>query len=219
MIRSFDIETIRNSSMVEYLPEPEAPGNIKDPVKIAAAIADKKEKMVNEMALSPLWGRVCSFVMFNGDGEASDFLKAESDSDERDLISKILSNLVVGGQQVNTFVTWNGVNFDFPFVYKRAAILQVSIPSGCPGLSYWVKRYQHTVHIDLMQEFAGWNNKETDSLDNAGRAFYHEGKSDRDYSLFPKLIKDGMGEAILDANRHDAILTYRIYNDSKEYLF
>lgn len=219
MIRSFDIETIPNSSMVKYLPEPEAPGKIKDPQKIAAAIAEKKKKSIDEMALSPLWGRVCSFVMYNEDGEVSDVLKSESAIAEKDLIEKILFNLVVGGQKVNTFVTWNGVNFDFPFVYKRAAILRAEIPCGCPALAYWIKRYQHTVHIDMMQEFSGWNSYKADSLDNAGIAFYLKGKSERDYSEFAGLIRTGKVNDILEANRNDAILTYNIYNDSKDYLF
>ena len=71
---AFDIETIRNGSLIDRLPEPEVrTGNLKDPAKIAEKLAEAKAEQVEKMALSPLYGRVCAFefcfffiLMFDG---------------------------------------------------------------------------------------------------------------------------------------------------------
>src|SRR5687767_1701747 len=61
----FDIETVPLSGARLALlePEHEAPGNFKDPEKIAAAIAEKSRLWREKAALSPLTGRVAMIGM------------------------------------------------------------------------------------------------------------------------------------------------------------
>jgi hypothetical protein len=63
MILTLDIETVPNPATFEFLPEPKAAGNIKDPAKIAANIAEKKAAQREAAALDPLTGRVCCYAM------------------------------------------------------------------------------------------------------------------------------------------------------------
>jgi len=63
----FDIETGAAPDAEKFKPEFEAPGNIKDPVKIAAAIQDKENEWRDRLALSAITGQVL-FCGFHDDG-------------------------------------------------------------------------------------------------------------------------------------------------------
>jgi len=53
LVIAMDIETVPNPDMVEWLPEPTANRSYKDPKKIAQDLENKKDKMREEMALTP----------------------------------------------------------------------------------------------------------------------------------------------------------------------
>ena len=61
---AFDIETIRNGSMIDKLPELEIKlGNLKDPYKIEEKKAEARAEQIRKMTLNPLYGRVCAFAV------------------------------------------------------------------------------------------------------------------------------------------------------------
>jgi hypothetical protein len=54
----FDCETIANLDSVQFMPEPEAPGNLKDPEKIKAALEAKRQEQIDRAALDPDYGEI-----------------------------------------------------------------------------------------------------------------------------------------------------------------
>jgi predicted PolB exonuclease-like 3'-5' exonuclease len=222
MIKAWDLETIPNLELIPTLPEPEvALGNTKDPDKIKEKIAEAKRKQIDRLGLSPLTGRICSMSFYGETPESRLFytIPEISDAAEIELINLVFAGLCVGKEETNKIITWNGHSFDFPYLYKRAAILRIPIPRDCPGLRYWTKRYDSTVHCDLMQELSGWEKSETISLDTAARMFLGKQKTKRDYATYCELIEKGEGEKIGIDNLCDTELTYELYQLLEPYLF
>jgi DNA polymerase elongation subunit (family B) len=220
-LRAIDIETIPNPAMIERLPEPEvALGNTKNPELIKEKIAEAKKKQVEKMGLSPFYGRICSFS-WCGLQEDKGFktIPEISDAAEIELINKIIETLVVGQPQTNLLITWNGFTFDFPYIYKRAALLKIALPQRCPGLRYWTRKYTQEPHCDLMQELCGWGATPATNLDEAGKLFLGRGKTQRDYSTYADLITKGEGDKIGLDNLCDTELTFDLYNTLSPYLF
>jgi DNA polymerase elongation subunit (family B) len=219
-LKAIDIETIPNPAMVDRLPEPEvALGNTKDPEKVAAKIIEAKQKQVEKMALNPFFGRICSF---SSCGEKEKYFKTIpeiSDAAEIELINHILESLVVGKPETNLIITWNGFSFDFPYIYKRAALLKIALPNQCRGLKFWTRKYQQEPHCDLMQELCGWGSTPATNLDLAGNLFLGRGKTQRDYSTYAELITKGEGDKIGIDNLCDTELTFDLYNTLSPYLF
>jgi DNA polymerase elongation subunit (family B) len=216
---SLDIESIPDLNKIELLEPIEAPATYKDPAKIEAYREEGRKKQIEKMGLSPFTGRICSFSMF---GESENFFKVISeisDAAEIELVTEILGKLIVGKQEPNTLITWNGFNFDFPYIYKRAILLKISLPEGCPGLKYWTRKYASDVHIDIMQELAGWSIENRLNLDFVGKLFLGSGKTHRDYREYVELIKTGKGELIGLDNLNDSEHTYKIYKMVEPYLF
>ena len=213
---SLDIETIPNSSMVDKLPEPDLKlGNVKDPEKIAAKEAEAKQKQIESMALNPFYGRVCSYATA-GDFDSVRCIGADDDEEEKILIECILNDLSNSTTENVTVITWNGNSFDLPFVYKRAMILGVNLPSGCQGLSHWTKRYSMYPHCDLAKVVVNWTNDYV-SLNNASVAFLGEQKDDADFRLFPQMIADKNLDLLKQYNKKDAQLTWDIYQKIHKY--
>lgn len=216
---SLDIETIPNESMLSSLPEVEIDSRLKDPAKIKAATSAAKTKQIEKMALSPFYGRLAALAYCGNGEEKYETLFRIDNEYEAQLVSHALYLLTVGKPETTMLCTWNGMSFDLPFIYKRAALLQVGLPLNCQPLSYWTKKYSHEPHIDLMQELAGWNRDQYTSLDEAAKLFLGEKKTERDYSQYAQLIKEGKGEQVGKDCLSDAMLTHRIAIKIGHYLF
>lgn len=215
---SFDIETIPNLNLVDSLPEPEVKyGNIKDPAKIREKFAEAKQEQVSDMALNPFYSRICSYATW-GEYEGYYTLDEISDAAEIELINKVLEKLTFGATQSPVVITWNGFSFDMPFLYKRAALLNIPLPNSCPGLQYWQKKYSHIPHCDLERILSNWEPKKI-KLDHAAAAFLGEKKLDHDFTKFIELIQSGKGDEIGIYNLKDAELTFRLYEKLAPYLF
>lgn len=225
MIAAFDIETIPNPAAAAFLPEPTAPRNIKDPAKIAAAIAEKKASQIADMALDPLTGRICAYALVGaGDapGELSRFVEVLSgtptDDDERTLVQSIMR--VLGSEDMR-LATWNGIGFDLPYVYKRAMILGVDPAHfGAPPLSAWTKRYSTDRHFDLMQIWGNWGSHDYTKLDLVASMVLGERKVEVDVTTFAELIKTQEGcDALAAYNLKDTELTWRLFERMSGFLF
>lgn len=218
---AFDIETMPNSSRLDAMPEPEVKtGNLKDPAKIAEKVAEARAEQVAKMALNPLYGRICAavFIARNraGEFESLRLSAADSDDEERELIEKCFA--VLGNPELR-LITWNGIGFDLPFLYRRAVLTGADI-TGAPPLTSWTKRYSTGPHIDLMQIWGGWNSTQFARLDDVGRAVVNEHKIEIDLREFPELVKTEAGrEKILDYCEQDVRLTYQIFDRFKGILF
>lgn len=216
---AWDIETIPDQSKVSLLPEPEVKlGNVKDPIKIAEKIKEAKDKQIEKMGINPLFGRICSSAFFGDEQNEFKVIKTISDTEEIELINWTLDNL----RKSNIIITFNGMEFDFPYIYIRAAILKIEMPQLYPTLGQWLKRYTITPHCDLYKVLTGWKAYSSSSgmnLDTVGQVINGSGKTKRDYSEYLDLIKNGEGEKIGLDNICDTEITYNLHKRFKGYLF
>jgi DNA polymerase elongation subunit (family B) len=163
-------------------------------------------------------GRICSFAMFGSGRNFYEVIPEISDAAEIELINKTLS--LLNGIYEETIVTWNGMEFDFPYIYKRALLLKVEIPEFTPPLTDWMKRYSFHPHCDLMKIFSCWSNNTTGTnLDFIGKRFLGRGKTQRDYLTYVDLIKNGEGDKIGIDCLCDVELTHDLFNIFKGVLF
>ena len=214
----WDIETIPNKCMIEMLPETELKlGNVKDPIKIAAKKEIAKKEQIDKMALNPFFGRICSSAFYGNNGNISlcKVIDKITDYEEVKLIEwtfQMFSNTRIG---TPTIITWNGEVFDLRFLYTRAAILNVRIPTGFITYETMGKKFNNNNHIDLMKVLCSYGKFE--KLDTAALVFLGEQKLDHDFTKFIELIEAGHGDEIGKYNLHDSRLTYEIYQKAKKY--
>lgn len=215
-MKAFDIETIPNKKMIPLLPEPEIKlGNMKDPEKIKEKLHEAKMKQIEKMGLNPMTGRICSFSIFGLNENFYSVISEISDAEEIKLIKIIFENLYQ-----TEIITWDGMDFDLPFVYKRALLLNIELPPNIPKLDHWTKKYTTFPHCDLMQIWNNWGHSQFPAtLDYIAKFILRKGKTDRDYSTYVDLIENGEGDKIGIDNICDTELTYDIYNVVEKYLF
>ena len=129
-ITYFDIETGPESEewLAEMMPEFEAPKNLKDPEKIAAAVAEKRRAWLDDAALSPLTGRILAIGYKDADGTT-----IVHDRDESKIIADFMERLgqcVMGSHGI--MVGFNIHDFDLPFIFRRALLHGIAMPSWAP---------------------------------------------------------------------------------------
>ena len=186
----FDIETIPQDEarLLALAPEFTAPANLKDPEKIAAAIARKKADYLADAALN--WKTAEVVLIGAGDDTGIHLFTADT---EKQLVGNFLGLLaealgdgvVVGGHNVK--------GFDLPMLINRARVHGLTIPRGI--LIPWRGRAQ-------------WHDNIFDTLEvlSFGRAFEGNGVEDvaRVFGLPPKLGHGGAFPALWRADREAA---------------
>jgi len=213
MIAALDIETIPNPSTFDSIPEPECTDKrIKDPVKIAAHIDAKRQKLRDNAALDPLTGRVCAIAyvgMIDGkDAEHVDVIDAATDEAETTIIQGAMMML---GKPDARIITWNGISFDMPYIYKRAMVLGVDPADfDAPPLNAWTKKYNTDRHFDLMMIWGAW--RDFVKLDTVAGLVLGEKKIETDFALFLEFIETAEGRAKLgEYCLQDTRLTWRLF--------
>jgi predicted PolB exonuclease-like 3'-5' exonuclease len=216
MIIALDIETIGNMDAVVLMPDPEVKtGNVKDPAKIAAKVAEAKAAQMEKAALDSLTARIICYAAVGEVGgelkEVAATVSEAGDADERELVQGIMEML---GTEELRLVTWNGIGFDLPMIYKRALILGVDPGNfGAPPLSAWTKRYSTDRHYDLMQIWGGWNSGQFAKLDTVAGLILCEKKTEGiDVSTFAEVMKSKEGrDKIAEYCLQDTRLTWRLW--------
>lgn len=155
----FDIETAPLSQ--EFLdmiaPEFSAPGNYKDPEKIAASIAEQKLRWTERAALSPMTGKVLCIGIRDIDGS---FRALEGN--ESVLLSEWTR--IVDEYKNETFIGWNIWGFDLNFLQKRAAHLGVK-----PCIRWGFDFHRQDKFIDLMNLWSRFDSNVSSSLDSVAK--------------------------------------------------
>jgi predicted PolB exonuclease-like 3'-5' exonuclease len=217
---AFDIETIPNEDMIKHLEEPEASKVLKDPVKIQADIAQKKQEQIEKMALSPFTGRIaCYSAVGDGDFEEDEYLEDMEKINESEIFVLDCALALIRNiwNRKDILVTWNGSGFDLPFVYGRAMALGVEIPIGCPTLTEVTKRYVYQPHCDLMKAITGWEYLKLNTC--AKSVLGGEHKIDFDVKQILPFFKAGKQKDVVDYCHQDTALTYKLYKKVQPYLF
>ena len=201
-----DIETMPDLSKVDMLPEPSISKVLKDPIKIKEAQENAILEQISKMALKPETGIIACIGygnITNGD------IHIENEKEMLESFFKRISG--------KTIVTFNGINFDLPFIYKRAMLLNVDVPYS---LESFIKHYSTTFHVDLMQIWSGWSSQGFVSLDYLSSLILGKKKVDFDFKEIPELLKTSNGiKRLSDYCLKDIELTTELFNKMKGYLF
>jgi hypothetical protein len=110
-----DDEQLLNKLMPDFT----AASNVKDPVKIATAIEEKKKDWLDKTALKAITGKIVAVTMAKDGAEP---ILAASLEDEKGLIEVILHELKNVISDYSQAYAWNGSGFDLPFLCQRAAV-------------------------------------------------------------------------------------------------
>jgi predicted PolB exonuclease-like 3'-5' exonuclease len=208
MIAAFDIETIPNQNVIPFLPEPKVDSRLKDPAKIAAAETEARQKQFDGMALDPLTGRVLCYALVSGSYEIAETITEPTDAQESNLLQGLFEVL---GKDDCRLVTWNGIGFDLPYVYKRAVVLGIDPATyGAPPLTAWTARYKTDRHYDLMQIWGGW--RDFVKLDTVAGLILGKKKIEVDVTAFIEQMQtEGGRKEILDYCVQDTRLTWELF--------
>lgn len=145
----FDIETEVDPDAIQFMPEPQAPGNYKDEAKIAAYVEEKRAEQIERAALDADYGRIIA-IGFKVDDSITVSKSVFDERDESDLI-KIFWNFYASAQGVSC--GYNIIGFDLPYLMRRSFALGIT-PSIIPNLA----KYRYHPTLDLMMVLYNWQN-------------------------------------------------------------
>jgi DNA polymerase elongation subunit (family B) len=193
----FDIETgpLPDAVADRFMPEFSAPGNYKDPEKIAANIVDQQREWKTRLALSPLTGGVLAIGVHVVGGGDSSILHGES---EARIIESFWAFLEHSWPR--KVIGFNCRAFDIPFLMRRSWALGVRVPDCITSNGRPAKEI-----IDLMELWQVGDKRASVSLNNLALHLGFEGK-DGSGADFARLYAADQ-EAALDYLRHDLALT------------
>jgi len=168
----FDIETgARPRTELDAIrPEFEAPRNLKDPAKIAAAIEEKHDEWLGKAALCASTGRVVAIGVSTFPENLISIIGTENPADEARVISDFWH--IVHKNPSARLVGFNSNGFDLPFLMRRSMLLGIPFPHDIRECRYWSRRC-----IDLMEAWTLGIYGERISLDRLSKAFGLEGKN------------------------------------------
>lgn len=165
----FDIETLANPETLGLMAEPKAPANLKDPEKIAQAIADKKQEMIDTAALDPDYGKILSIgYATSPDGPVTvhllnELYSAEKTYTESDLINGFWNLLT---QCNGCCAGYNVLSFDLPYLLRRSMALGISVPL-IPNLA----KFRTEPVTDLMAILYNWGSDKYKGLKQVAKIY------------------------------------------------
>lgn len=144
----FDIETAPILGAREYIEEPAAPANYKDPEKIAAYIEEKHGELVNRAALDPDLARVVCLAAQSSDDAEPICFAAKDEDDERALLNAFWARVGTGPDQA-TLIGFGILTFDLRVLLRRSLYLNAVRPATIA-----IDKYRHPGVVDLMDELS-----------------------------------------------------------------
>ena len=164
-----DIETGPAANAADFMPEFEAPRNLKDPEKIHAALEDKRLEWVSKLALSAVTGKVIAVGVAVEDGP----VRVIGNVDERETLWDLWQYLDTIHDLTPRLVGWNICGFDLPFLQRRSWMHDLPTPG-------WVfpRGRLSNYHTDLMRVWCGENLQDRIKLDTVCRWMGLGGKTD-----------------------------------------
>lgn len=180
----FDIETQANPENLGLAPEPKPAVNLKDPEKIAADIAAKKQALIDMAALDPDYGKVLSIgyatdvdgpIMTYAVGQCVNLEIANVDTDAGEItyLEVLLTEEDLLRHFWNIFtdcrghcVGYNILGFDLPYLLRRSMALGVKVPF-VPSLA----RYRTEPVTDLMAILYNWGGDKYKGLKQVAKLY------------------------------------------------
>lgn len=222
-IIALDIETIPQVDALArfksgFDPSEVKVGNVKDPAliaaKVGAAQAAHEAGAAKACSLDPMWGRVASVAMW--DGETPFVLTLGACKDDEHLLLNLVAATLLQ-VDIKRVVTFNGANFDCRWLRVRMAVHGIAAPACLDA-----RRYHSLPVTDLMQELSSWQPALTSNdgervkgwhrLEEWCEAFGVEGKTDglTGADVWP-MAQRGEWDRIAEYNSQDARATWNLY--------
>lgn len=123
------------AELEEMMPKFKANGTLKDPLKIAADLAEKKQKWIEDAALSPITGKILAIGIIDEDG----FRCMDGAGDEKMLLSEFA--IYMDTHLDSLFYGWCSHSFDCDFVRKRSWLMGVKSPISADFDPYRQNRF------------------------------------------------------------------------------
>ncbi|MFZ2643173.1 MAG: 3'-5' exonuclease [Verrucomicrobiia bacterium] len=195
-----DIETLARprEELDRMMPEFEPPGNVKDPAKVAAAIAAKRVKWLADAALDATTGRIAILGTLTRNGAV--MLRADVMSEAR-MLTEFWR--MQDAADVSVIVGHNLRNFDMPFIIRRSFMNGLGLPLGILHKNRLTERF-----VDTMEMWGAGERNAMISLDALARALGVGGKtgSGGDFSALWEADK----ERAVEYCAHDLELTRQV---------
>ena len=194
-----DIETGPWDRAAIFKPEFEAPKNIKDPLKIAQAIADKEQAWLDSLALDAKTGQVLVVGLLEGKDETFRALEG----DEKTILQEVWA--IWSDYKNRPFVGFNILGFDLPFMIRRSYLNGIAVPPAF----FQFSRYKTPDVIDVMKFWSLWSPEERISLDNFSK-FTSVGEKSGSGAEFAELYRTDRNKA-MEYLKNDLGLTAAIF--------
>lgn len=215
----YDFETLSESQQEFILRYSEMQVNDEEREKL-------KADAIRYLSLYPLTAKVVAIGMLNTETEQSMVLFEGSEknewqseesgikycaSSEVEMLTKFWEYV----KKVDSVITFNGRNFDIPFLMLRSAMLKVK-----PTRNFIRKRYDNNAHIDLLDKLTHYGMTKKFNLDFYCKSFGIESPKSHGVSGMDvkELYKAGKIEEIATYCAYDVIATYNLYKIWNEYL-
>lgn len=133
-----DLATSAIDDAKDFIADPSAPGNYKDPLKIAAYIAEAKSELEQRAGLDIDLARITAVGSLSEDGNGPLVQLCKTEDEERQALKALIPTL----NSRITLVGYNSLKFDWPLLMRRCLYL------GLPAPSINLDRYR-SPHLDL----------------------------------------------------------------------
>jgi len=191
---------------------------------------EMREKMKDDatryLSLYPLTAKVVAIGMLNTETEHSMVLYEGTETKEwqseetgvkycSNSEAEILTHFWEYAKKADAVITFNGRNFDIPFLLIRSAILKIK-----PSRNFIKKRYDNKSHIDLLEVFTNYGSTKKFNLDFYCKSFGI--KSPKSHGVSGMDVKQlyaaGKIEEIATYCAHDVEATYQLYKIWNDFL-
>lgn len=213
----FDIETYAdvNSVLLEkQMADISAPSNYKDPVKISSYIEEQKKKVMSELALSPMTGKIITIGMMDDTGK---LFQLSPELDEERMLTKFWTEFgeIFENNAKVKLVSFNGKKFDLPFLLIRTAKLMIQKPESLDLFipSDYLKKYDTQFHFDLYENHF--------SAFKGGLKAWASFFLDADYesgAQVAEMYESGRYSEIVEYNYRDLLRTKGLYDSIKHWV-
>lgn len=194
--------------------------------KDEAVRSEKKDEAIRWLSLYPFTAKVVAIGIYDVEKEKA-FVYYESDKEEEwineekkthykglseeELIKSFWRIIAVTDQ----VVTFNGRSFDGPFMMLRSALLKIK-----PSKNLVSKRFDHSEHVDLLEQFTYYGLTRKFNLDFYCHAFGIKSPKTKEISGMEvkNLYEAGRVKDIAVYCAEDIKATYELYKIWNEYL-
>lgn len=158
---AFDIETAAGNlenNQKSWFAEKLRDKRLKDPDKIE----ESKKKAEQKFGLSAMTGKIILIGILSDTKITDDFaevgdmyflqLGLDGTTEKENLVAfwNIISNGLARGERL---VSFNGKQFDMPFIFARSIIHQIPRPQALRTIDDFVSKYKNMLHVDVFNVF------------------------------------------------------------------